>query len=177
MARNTPQPARADQAKPVIQAAFPPETQAPNTPTGDDMDAATQRALQLRAGNRRAANARVARLDYPKRPGWHQCWVNDSPGNIQKFKELGYDFRIDPVTKERISRVAGSADGGGGLDTFLMELPLEIYNEDRKALEAQMNKIEAQIRRGAVDGEAKEKGLHVPMNPDGSARIKIEAVR
>ena len=143
----------------------------------NDVDAATQRALQLRAGNRRSANERVARLDYPKRPGWHQCWINDVPGNIGKFKELGYDFRIDTVTKERITRVAGTAESGGGLQTYLMELPLEIYREDQKALEAQMNKIDQQIRRGAVDGEAKEKGLHVPQNPDGSARIKIEAVR
>ncbi len=178
MARNTPQPVRPveHQAPPP-----PPMIQEPATTFEPaqvgDLDAASLRARQLREGNRRAANARVPRLDYPKRPGWHQCWVNDQPGNIQRYRELGYDFRIDPVTKERISRVAGTAEGGGGLLTFLMEIPLEIYNEDRKVLEAEMNKIDAQIRRGAIEGEAKDLGLSVPTNPDGSPRIKIAPVR
>ena len=174
--RNHPQPARAP--APAAQAS----AQAPNTEVvapveGNDVDAASQRALQLRAGGRRSANERVARLEYPKRPGWHQCWINDVPGNIGKMKEIGYDFRIDPVRKERISRVVGAAEGGSGLQAYLMEIPLEIYTEDKKALEAQMNKIDAQIRRGAVDGELKEAGLHVPTEPDGSSRIKMQPVR
>ena len=174
--RSTPQPVRsippaaAPQPEPVSQ------TQDAAAPVGDE-DAASIRARQLREGNRRAANSRVPRLDYPKRQGWHQCWINDQPRNIQRFKELGYDFRIDVVSKERISRVAGTAESGGGLQTYLMEIPLSIYNDDRKALEAEMNLIDAQIRRGAIEGEASDKGLHVPKNPDGSARIKIEVVR
>ena len=179
MAKSTPQPARAAQPQPAPSPA--PAAQEPaaiNEPAQiGDLDAAALRARQLREGNRRPANARVPRLDYPKRPGWHQCWINDQPGNIQKFRELGYDFRIDPVSKERISRIAGTAESGGGLSTFLMEIPLDIYNDDRKALEDEMNKIDAQIRRGAVEGEAKDIGLHVPTNPDGSARIRIEPVR
>mgnify|MGYP001597200110 CR=1 FL=1 len=180
MIRSTPQPARANVKEPAPSA--PIKESISDLPSAvqaepNDIDAASQRALQLRAGGRRSANERVPRLEYPKRPGWHQCWINDQPGNIQKFKERGYDFRIDPVTKERISRIAGSADGGGGLSTYLMEIPLEIYKDDCKALEAQINAIDAQIRRGAIDGEAKEKGLHVPTNPDGTGRIKIEAVR
>ncbi len=177
MARNTPQPAR-----PVEHQMPPPAPPiepavAQETAQIGDLDAASLRARQLREGNRRAANARVPRLSYPRRPGWHQCWVNDQPGNIGRYKELGYDFRIDPVSKERISRVAGTAEGGGGLQTYLMEIPQEIYNDDRKALEDEMNKIDAQIRRGAIEGEAKDLGLNVPTNPDGSPRIKIAPVR
>lgn len=175
--RSTPQPVRhvqtAAPAPQPEQAALPQEAIAQPS----DEDAASIRARQLREGNRRAANSRVPRLDYPKRQGWHQCWINDQPGNIQRMKELGYDFRIDAVSKERISRVAGTADSGGGLQTYLMEIPLSIYNDDSKALEAEMNLIDAQIHRGAIEGEAKDKGLHVPTNPDGSSRIKIEAVR
>jgi hypothetical protein len=140
----------------------------------DDVEAAALRAQALRAGNRRAANERTPRLYYPMRPGWHQCWINDTPGNIPRFQERGYDFRIDPSTKERVSRVAGVAEGGGGLQAFLMEIPLEIYNDDMKSLEAANDRIDKQIRRGEVDGSKTESGLTIPKNPDGSDRIKIE---
>lgn len=142
----------------------------------DDVEAAALRAQQLRAGQRRAANERTPRLDYPKRPGWHQCWINDVPGNIQRFKERGYEFRIDPVTKERVSRVAGALEGGGGLQAFLMEIPLEIYQEDQKALEAENDKIDKQIRRGRITGSDSDE-LTIPKNPDGSERLKIEEMR
>lgn len=176
MARSTPQPARP--ARQMPPPAIQPEPVASSEPAQiGDLDAASLRARQLREGNRRPANARVPRLDYPKRQGWHQCWVNDQPGNIQRYQELGYDFRIDPVSRERISRVAGTAESGGALLTFLMEIPLDIYKDDCKALEAEMNKIDGQIRRGAIEGEAKELGLNVPTDPDGSPRIKFTPVR
>lgn len=143
----------------------------------DDREAAAIRAQALRAGGRRAANERTPRLDYPKRPGWHQCWINDIPGNIERYMERGYDFRIDPVTKERISRAVGTREQGGAQIGFLMEIPLEIYNEDCKALEAEMDKIDRDIRRGEVDGKLTEQGLHVPTDTDGTPRLQIKPAR
>lgn len=144
----------------------------------DDRSAASIRAQQLRAGKRRAANERVMRLEAPTRPGWHRCWVNDTPGNVQRFAERGYDFVIDSVTKERFSRVVGVQEGAaGGLQGFLMEIPEEIYDEDCKALEERLARIDGQINRGAIEKEPKDNELHVPTNPDGTSRIKIETLR
>lgn len=141
----------------------------------DDREAASIRAQQLRGGNRPAANQKAMRLDYPSRPGWHRCFVNDSPGNVQRFQERGYDFVVDDVSRERVSRVVGVAEGrGGGLLGFLMEIPDEIYDEDCQALERKMSGIDAQIKRGAIERKEDEDDVHVPTNPDGTPRIKIE---
>lgn len=143
----------------------------------DDIDAARARAQALRGGKRIPANARVARLSAPVRPGWHRCWVNDSPGNIQRFQDIGFDFVLDPIARTQVKNTVGVAEGGGGLVAFLMEIPQEIYDEDMKALAAEMDKIDSQIHRGEVDGKREETELTIPKDSAGREKINISPLR
>lgn len=174
--RRAPRAAKEAQADALASQA--PEPQAPEPvvvdghPT-DDVLAAQIRAQALRQGNRRALTERQARLEYPKRPGWTRVWMNDTPGNIDKQRARGWDFVIDPATKQNVHRAVGVAEGGGALLGYLMEIPTTIYDEDRANLASENDAIDAQIRRGEADGKLAETELRVPTNDDGSSRIKI----
>jgi len=72
-------------------------------------------------------------------PGYHGHWCSDAPGKIDKLLRAGYRFKPkdghtyantfgENGTDSRVSR-----PGGGGVQLYLMEIPIELYEEDQHA--------------------------------------------
>lgn len=90
------------------------------------------------------------KLAHEIRPGFHGHWFNDTPGRVQRAQEAGYEHVKDKDGKP-MSRVVGTAEGGGALVGFLMEIPEEWYKADMKIEQAQIDEKEEMIRRGKLD--------------------------
>lgn len=95
-------------------------------------------------------------LEVHERPGFHRRWVLDVAGRIQMFKEAGYTFVKneedtntdqvqDPSTMDSscIRRVGNKAlPEHEGRYAYLMEIPLEWWEEDQEAKAAKAVQIE-----------------------------------
>ncbi len=100
------------------------------------------------------------KLDYPSREGFHRHWFNDVPGRIPRAKEAGYEHVIGE-DKKPVNRIVGTAEGGGALIAFLMEIPEEWYKADMAAEQNLVDEKEEMIRRGTLnktDGD----GTYIP---------------
>jgi hypothetical protein len=95
------------------------------------------------------------KLAHDIRQGFHGHWFNDTPGRVDRAKEAGYEHVKDKEGKN-VSRVVGTAEGGGALTAYLLEIPEEWYQADMKAEQDHVNEKEEMIRRGKLD--APEKG-------------------
>ena len=158
-----PAPAEASIAAPIV-----PAPMAEALPVSADVD-------HLPAGFvRKPFGARNQRLDNSERPGYHRHWFNDYPGRIQAALEAGYTHVKDKAGKN-MCRLVGTAEGGGGLNAYRMEIPLEWYEADQKAKQARDEAKMDQIRRGIVAGVAPgEDGAYRPMNKAGSLGADIK---
>lgn len=96
-------------------------------------------------------------LTAPKRPGFVRRFVNDEDDRIQRFKDAGWsaveetDFTVGDEKIGRASSMGSTANPqiGGGQRAVLMEVPEEIYEEDRAASQAEITAVENQIKRSA----------------------------
>lgn len=82
-------------------------------------------------------------------PGFHLRWVNDTPGRLQEMEERGYTFVL--VNGERQRRYAGVDKSNKKLDTYLMKIPQDWYDQDQNEklrMNAQMEEdlLNAQVR-------------------------------
>lgn len=99
---------------------------------------------------RKPFGSMTLKLEYPVRPGFHRHIFNDIPGRIQRAQEAGYEHVKDHNGKP-ISRVVGTAEGGGALLGFLMEIPEEWYKADMKLEQDQIDAKEEIMRRGKFE--------------------------
>lgn len=113
-----------------------------------------------RRPERRPFSSLALKLDYPAREGYHRHWFNDQSIRIANALEAGYEHVIGKDGK-KVSRIVGSAEGGGALHAFLMEIPEDWYKEDMAREQALIAEREAAIKRGATQGAEVEKG-YVP---------------
>lgn len=96
-------------------------------------------------------------LTAPKKPGFVRRFVNDKGDRIQSFKDAGW-LTVDDVTKtgdDKAGRVTSMGSGanphvGGGQRAVLMEIPEEIYKEDRADSQAKITQVENEIRRNQI---------------------------
>jgi hypothetical protein len=93
-------------------------------------------------------------LTAPKKPGFVRRFVNDKGDRIESFKAAGWKAVDDDVQvgdpKAGKSTAIGSsvnAHVGSGQRAVLMELPEEIYDEDRAESQAKITQVENEIRR------------------------------
>jgi len=93
-------------------------------------------------------------LTAPKKPGFVRRFVNDKGDRIENFKAAGWNVVEEPVQigdpkLGRASTLGSLANPhvGGGQRAVLMELPEDLYNEDRAASQAQITKVENEIKR------------------------------
>lgn len=100
------------------------------------------------------------KLAWPPREGYRRYWFKDSPGRIQRAQEAGYEH-VKNKENKNVSRVTGTAEGGGAEISFLMEIPMEWYLEDMAREQQAIDEREASIKRGATQGAEVEKG-YVP---------------
>ena len=94
-----------------------------------------------------------------KDPNYVYRWVNDTPGRVQWLKDIGCEVVTDEVQVGDVTVDSGSQVGsvvtkhvGGGLRAVLMRIPVEWYNEDQEAKQAEIDAVETSMRAEARDG-------------------------
>lgn len=100
---------------------------------------------------RRPFGVRRQKLFYPPDPAFHRHWFHDEPGRIAWAIECGWKH-VTGDDGKNVSRATGTKEGGGGLISYLMELPIEWYKEDQAAKLKSRDEIDGEIRRGIVAG-------------------------
>ena len=110
------------------------------------------------------------KLAYPPREGFHRHWFNDVAGRIDRAAQAGYTHVKDREGKN-VSKVVGTAEGGGALSALLMEIPEEFYKADMEAQQEQRDRTMAQIKAGKLE-EKEGDNRYIP-----SQGIKITAGR
>jgi len=109
---------------------------------------------------RKPFGAMEQKLAYASREGFHRHWFNDEGSRIERALEAAYTHVQDKDGKN-VSKVVGTAEGGGPLTAFLMELPEDLYKEDMAAQEQLVAAKEEAIRRGEFESQ-KGDGRYVP---------------
>ena len=99
-------------------------------------------------------------------PNYHYHRFNDNwrkePDRIRRAMAAGYEKveGDDPVT-------VGTNDDGTAIEGVLMRIPKEFYEEDRKAKEAELDRVDQEINRGSFQEKPGDKryvpasGIHI----------------
>lgn len=155
----TPAPSPASEPAPVVQA------DAPEADIASDYPANFVR---------KPFGSHVQKLKYPERPGFHRHWFNDTPGRIPRALEAGYKH-VQDLDGKNVARIVGVAQTGGGQNAFLMEIPLQWWNEDQAVKNKARDEIDAKIRRGiAKDHAPGSDGAYLPTNQAGTVGPDIK---
>jgi len=93
-------------------------------------------------------------LTAPKKPGFVRRFVNDVGDRVQAFKEAGWNT-VDDVSQvgdPKVGRASSMGSGanphvGRGQRAVLMEIPEEIYEEDYAKAQAEITKVETEMKR------------------------------
>jgi hypothetical protein len=102
------------------------------------------------------------RLDYPERPGYHRHWFNDSPGRVLRAQQAGYKHVLDHEGKV-VGRPVGTANGGGVLMGYLMEIPRKWWERDLQEAQDEVDRRDAEIQQGNTRaGKVGEDNRYVP---------------
>ncbi len=142
---------------------------APPAPAESQPESTAPRPARIPFGSARQ------KLVATERAGYHRRWFNDTARRIDAAKAAGYTFVVDPRTGEPTKSVVGAAKEGGGVTAYLMEIPIEFFQEDQTAKDVPLQQFDRDIRRGAGPGTAPgQDGRYVPMKPDGTPRIEIK---
>lgn len=95
-------------------------------------------------------------LTAPKKAGFVRRFVNDKGDRIENFKDAGWkpvdgDVQVGDPKIGRATSMGSLTNPhvGGGQRAILMEIPEEIYNEDRAASQAEITKVENEIKRNS----------------------------
>jgi len=116
---------------------------------------------------RKRFGALTQKLAYPARNGYHRHWFIDEPGRIQLARECGYTHVRD-AEGANVSQITGSGANGIGETCYLMEIPIEWYEQDRASEEAERKKLESQYLTGLVTNEPDDKRYSPNIyNPNG----------
>lgn len=100
------------------------------------------------------------KLHYPPRENYHRHWFNDVGDRINRALEAGYDHVKDRDGKN-VSKIVGSAEGGGPMNGYLMEIPEEWFREDMKAQQDRVDEMEKSIKRGEFESKEGD-GRYIP---------------
>ncbi len=171
--------------EPVPEAPVAPVAAAPVPEAAPAMPApASEEAIRLAATMRRKATREKAagmniysgqRMGAAQRPGFHRHWINDTAGSLEEMLDNGYTFveddnatiEDDDLGNRKSLQVSKN---GPPVRAYLMEIPLDQYEEDQRAKETLIQQNENSIRR-ATDGIGAEKdanGNPVVYNPSES---------
>lgn len=105
-------------------------------------------------------------LAFIARPGYRPYWFSDVPGRISRAKRAGYSHVMDPDTSEPLSRITDRADGRGRA-SYLMEIPIQWYQEDMARQAAALGLRLDDIRKGQAGPGAGDnryvpaQGIHI----------------
>lgn len=174
-------PARAVRARRSEETAPPVAEPAPSTPVLAAIPAPLVEAppADVDPGPRPARQpfgVRRQKLAYETRPGFHRHWFHDNPGRIPYAIECGWKHVQDKEGRN-VCREVGAREGGGGMRSYLMEMPLQWYKEDQAAKLKPRDEVDAEIRRGVPigrDGASVASGYGTPGAP-GFTERKVAA--
>lgn len=102
-----------------------------------------------------------------QREGFVRRWVNDIPGRVEKFFRAGYEVVKDDevtvgeggVTDNNIAlgtgarKNVGRTRAGEGTQAVLMEIPVDIYEADQKAKQAQVDATDKVLKRNIREND------------------------
>lgn len=110
-------------------------------------------------------------------PGYHLYWFLDDGDRIPRALDGGYDFvkrgelelnggvvASNADLGDKISRLAGKHANGDPAYLILMKIPLELWQEDQKALEAHNDRIRQSLMQGAI-GNAEQVNSYTSGSP------------
>lgn len=89
--------------------------------------------------------------------GYHLHWLNDTPGRISGALETGYEHVKEKEvyshseSEEFVKRHAGTTEEGKGMNTYLMKIRQDWYEEDQAEVENQNNAFDTAIRSGKLE--------------------------
>jgi len=105
----------------------------------------------------------------PSDDGFHYRVFNDNwakePGRIQRAKRAGYE-----VVEGTESMAVGTNDDGSPIKGILMRIPQEWFDEDQKLKQKEVDKVDAQIKSGALEKKPGDMryvpagGIHITEN-------------
>ena len=147
---------------------------------------AKQRAeeiLKLRNGKRpmNGINSRFPQL--PIRLGFKTHWFNDHKGKVEEALRNGWTFSERPGytddkvdlkknPKARIHIRSGSKEDLSDMFTYAMDIPLEIYNLDRRAKMEVVERKERFIKEGNTEGSGSVKDTNVKVESSIQSNFK-----
>lgn len=111
-----------------------------------------------------------------KEPGWHYRFVNDEPGRINKFLKAGWELVKGDVEDTYSGKGRKEASSQGSYikrivdpnhiyaDGYLMRIPLELWQEDQKFKDAQLDRIEEDLDAGGQLTIARKLGNRANLN-------------
>jgi hypothetical protein len=109
-------------------------------------------------------------------PAFHYRWILDAPGRIQEAIEGDYSF-VEPSevgrepNGENKEFVRGDTNPDGSAQRqYLMKIPREFYEEDKKEAQSHLDQIDAAIRGGKLSQVAGDNRYI----PDGGISIKTK---
>ena len=93
------------------------------------------------------------RFNVPKEDGYVYRVFNDKwriePGRIQRARAAGYEF----VEDEQSGSSVGTNEDGSEVKGVLMRIPKELYDEDQALKNKELDKVDKQIQRQALDAD------------------------
>ena len=111
----------------------------------DKVDRTPSRPQRVPIGTRQ-------RLKAKNRAGYHRRYVNDNGDRVQQFLDAGYTFvsgneDANDQQVQHPDKMGGAVRVSVGNDTwaYLMEIPLEWYNEDQEAKQKYVDEVEDAI--------------------------------
>lgn len=95
-------------------------------------------------------------LTAPKRPGFVRRFINDKDDRIENFKNAGWSV-VDEKTQIGDSKIgqagaigsSANAHVGSGQRAVLVEIPEKYYEEDRAASQAEITRVENEMKRNS----------------------------
>ena len=95
-------------------------------------------------------------LTAPKKPGFVRRFVNDTGDRVQAFKDAGWNVaeEVNQVGDDKAGKASlmgsqANPSVGGGQRAILMEVPIEIYKEDKAVSQAKITQVENEIKRSS----------------------------
>lgn len=121
--------------------------------------------------------------------GYMYRWVNDKPGHVQRFLDLGWEFVEDPDKTLEIGEDSESANTSMGsavsqyvgvskenreLRAYLMRIEEELYEDGQVDKAKELDKVDNALRRrGTLDGQ----GVESSYQPNGAPKYNASITK
>ena len=100
------------------------------------------------------------KMAWPARPGYRRYWFNDVPGRIARALRAGYTHVLDPDSGGH-AEVMSDKGAFGGRNSYLMEIPMQWYQEDM-ARNAEREKARLDDLRNGRAGPGADDNRYIP---------------